>query len=220
MPLQRSLLGCSYGKENLVVNITDVPVPVIETKDTLVDLARKMMIRQTELEDEYFRIEKRPERFWYNLDDRVTQTAIKDSLWRITEEVGEALEAKRLVEQGEKIHEELADGLHFLIRLNINLLLPMAFEEAFDTPRRRLDSWEWHVVQFVEEAGKLGNTLKMKAWKQTDMATDRAAFEKNLKNLNLAYIYLCFSLGLDHHSIFQYYWRKSEVNLFRIRSKY
>lgn len=202
------------------MNITDVPVPEIAKDTTLTELAQKMALRQTELEDHYFKIEKRKDRFWWpdKLDDRDNQIAIKDSLWRIMEEVGEALEARR-GEVPEKVWEELADGLHFLIRLNLNVCMPHLWEQAFNKGRMN-DTYSYMITDFVESAGCLGNTLKLKAWKQTDVPTDVTEFSKKLLDVNKAYLGVCWALGLTHHTLFQYYWRKSEVNLFRIRSKY
>lgn len=51
-----------------------------------------------------------------NLDDKKGQARIKDFAWRVTEELGEALDAK---EDKEHFLEELIDGLHFLTELSI-----------------------------------------------------------------------------------------------------
>ena len=56
------------------------------------------------------------------MDDKRGQARIKDFSWRITEEVGEALDAITN-ESGESallhFHEELVDGLHFLTEMTI-----------------------------------------------------------------------------------------------------
>lgn len=79
--------------------------------------------RQSELMFKYHDIEKRSgllqtEDCPVNLDDKRGQARIKDFAWRVTEEVGEALDAYRS-RDGEHFHEELIDGLHFLTELSI-----------------------------------------------------------------------------------------------------
>lgn len=49
-----------------------------------------------------------------NLDDKRGQARIKDFSWRITEEIGEALDAMENESALLHFHEELVDGLHFL----------------------------------------------------------------------------------------------------------
>jgi len=216
------MLGYPYGKENLVLNINDVPLPEILKGTSLIDLARIMAIRQTELEDKYFEIEKRKNRFIFSLDDRDSQVLIKDFLWRITEEVGEAIEAYResTTLHSEKVFEELADGLHFVLGLTLNLCKPDIWDHAFSERDQLYDTPVYHCYDFIQSIGTLGNTLKLKPWKQTDVATDITQFDSLLSRMIKDYLLLCWSFGLTHHTLYQYYMRKSEVNLFRIRSLY
>jgi hypothetical protein len=68
--------------------------------------------------------------------------------------------------------------------------------------------------------GMLGNTLKMKPWKQTQVLTDESYFNQLLGIAVKEYLNFCQYMGMDLDTLFDYYYRKSEVNLFRIRSKY
>ena len=83
--------------------------------------------RQRELMEKYHDIELKSgllqtEDCPVNLDDKRGQARIKDFSWRITEEIGEALDALEN-EEGEAallhFHEELIDGLHFLTEMTI-----------------------------------------------------------------------------------------------------
>ena len=79
--------------------------------------------RQMELMNKYHDIEKRSgllqtESCPVNINDKKGQARIKDFAWRITEEVGEALDA-HVADDFEHTVEELIDGLHFLTELTI-----------------------------------------------------------------------------------------------------
>lgn len=87
------------------------------------DMLEAIFGRQKELLEKYHNIELRSglmqtEDCPVNLDDKRGQARIKDYAWRVTEELGEALDAK---EQNDLPHfkEELIDGLHFLTELSI-----------------------------------------------------------------------------------------------------
>jgi len=55
-----------------------------------------------------------------DLDSPRGQARLKDFAWRITEELGEALEAKRVHEDiPEHYNEELIDALHFLTEFTL-----------------------------------------------------------------------------------------------------
>lgn len=87
------------------------------------DMLEAIFGRQNELMIKYHDIELRSglmqtEDCPVNLDDKRGQARIKDYSWRVTEELGEALDAKM---QNDLPHfkEELIDGLHFLTELSI-----------------------------------------------------------------------------------------------------
>lgn len=183
-------------------------------------VAERIFARQVELEQAYNLIEKRP----ILVDPpntREGQVLLKDFFWRVTEELGETLDAKETGESREKVWEELADGLHFVVGLVIHSQCYFIWEEVIQLPRPVLsDSYHYAVTWFVRSAGMLGNTLKLKPWKQTDIATDYKAFEGCLRTFILSYLRVCWSLGMTLPDLYDFYMRKSEVNLFRIRSRY
>lgn len=87
------------------------------------DMLEAIFRRQKELLIKYHDIELRSglmqtEDCPVNLDDKRGQARIKDYCWRVTEELGEALDAK-MQDDLPHFKEELIDGLHFLTELSI-----------------------------------------------------------------------------------------------------
>ena len=170
-----------------------------------------------------------------NLDDRRGQARIKDFSWRVTEELGEALDAKATKDH---YQEELIDGLHFLTELTIlagkdyhNLppygtalyskdRLENLVENAKECISQNGDNLNYWVSKFIENLGMMCNCLKNKPWKQSMMKTDRNAFYRRLAEVWVLYITLLVVSGMDADSIVTTYLKKSQVNKFRIRSAY
>lgn len=205
------------------------------------DKLQAIFTRQKSLMDKYHDIELKSgllqtEDCPVNLDDKRGQARIKDFSWRVTEELGEALDAKATKDH---YQEELIDGLHFLTELTIlagkdyNTLLPhdaahhcedhledlveKARENIFQNVGSNLNYW---VSKFIENLGMMCNCLKNKPWKQSMMKTDRNAFYLRLAEVWVLYITLLVVSGMDADSIATTYLKKSQVNKFRIRSAY
>lgn len=197
-------------------DIVDYPVP-----DDINVKASNIYDRQSQLESKYVAIEKRESEFIL-VNTRYGQKLIKDFLWRITEEVGEALEAISLRESEAKVHEELADGLHFVTGLFVVLqkkeLYVEAWKDYMDAPLREFQTDRLELL--ILALSKTGNCLKMKPWKQTDVETDEKYFDKCLHDLIYCYLNYCYGQNMDLYTMYNIYMKKSEVNLFRIRSKY
>lgn len=92
-------------------------------EDVSGDMLEAIFKRQNELMIKYHDIELRSglmqtEDCPVNLDDKRGQARIKDYSWRVTEELGEALDA-RMQDDLPHFKEELIDGLHFLTELSI-----------------------------------------------------------------------------------------------------
>ena len=187
--------------------------------------------RQRELMDKYHHIEKRSglmqtEDCPVDLNDKRGQARIKDFSWRVMEEVGEALDAIR---QNDMEHyvEELIDGLHFLTELtilsgiDINKLSPMNGGDKLESII--MFSYEADpqslVVDLVENLGMMCNCLKNKAWKQTNMLTDKDNFYDKLVEVWKVYVSI-LSVDLTPDEIVDIYLKKSQVNKFRQRSNY
>jgi len=74
--------------------------------------------------------------------------------------------------------------------------------------------------RITEELGEAANCLKNKPWKTTEMLTDEDHFKEELMDALHFFIELLILTGFDANSVFDLYFRKSEVNKFRQRSKY
>lgn len=209
------------------MNINDVKnVPAITEPSSI---ASGILSRQNKLEDFYWTLEKRHKRV-FDLNERPGQIIIKDFLWRITEELGEALEADTKEHNLVKIHEELADCLHFIAGLGIisdisdefiNGFMEFSYEIVPQTnPRPIPQLAPTAVSMFVQALGVMGNTLKMKPWKQTDVMTDVNYAKFCYRQLVKRFLEVCHAFGLTLPILWDLYYRKSEVNLFRIESGY
>ena len=204
------------------------------------DKLQAIFTRQKSLMDKYHDIELKSglmqtEDCPVNLDDKRGQARIKDFSWRVTEELGEALDAKAAKDH---YQEELIDGLHFLTELTIlagkdyhNLLpggtalyskdrLEDLVENAKEFISQNGDNLNYWVSKFIENLGMMCNCLKNKPWKQSMMKTDRNAFYGRLAEVWVLYITLLVVSGMDADSIVTTYLKKSQVNKFRIRSAY
>ena len=194
---------------------------------------RAIFDRQKELMEKYHDIEfksglMQTEDCPVNLDDKRGQARIKDFSWRITEEVGEALDAITN-ECGESallhFHEELVDGLHFLTEMTIltgydlpeYTTLKDLIEEGSYRDRYTLNDL---VSDHVMYLGMMCNCLKNKPWKQTMMKTNKENFYKHLKLVWSNYVAILTSQDLTEEEITDLYLRKSQVNQFRQRSNY
>lgn len=168
------------------------------------------------------------------------QAALKERAWWFTEEIGEALDA--LVSQGTeslKFGEEVGDALHFLTELclmaDISAIdLHNAFwEEPFDWrgfwPGLYSVNQGWDPrLELITLAAKIITDLAMgmwqlrnKSWKQTQVFTDVPRFRRHVIDAyhdTLVFAQLSHRGGL--RGACELYLRKSEVNLFRIRSRY
>lgn len=205
------------------------------------DLLKAIFDRQKSLMDKYHDIELKSGLLQtadcpVNLDDKRGQARIKDFSWRVTEELGEALDA---YSHTDHYQEELIDGLHFLTELTIlagkdyDTILPAGtppyhkdhlddlVEGAHELMLRkgsdRLDFW---VTQFIEQLAMMCNCLKNKPWKQSMMKTDQEAFYSRLAEAWCCYITILVASGMDAESIACTYLKKSQVNRFRQRSNY
>ena len=193
------------------------------------NLLKQIFDRQKELMDKYHYIEERSGLLQtadcpVNLDDRRGQARIKDFSWRVTEELGEALDALGQDDM-EHFAEELVDGLHFLTELTIlsgldwDDLLPLdvMYSNTASYANYGLDQ---RVYDYVEAIGMMCNCLKNKPWKQSMMQTDRVAFFARLHSVWARYIAIMETVFESPADIVSVYLKKSQVNKFRQRSNY
>lgn len=205
------------------------------------DLLKAIFDRQKSLMGKYHYIELKSgllqtEDCPVNLDDKRGQARIKDFSWRVTEELGEALDAKA---NKDHYQEELIDGLHFLTELTVlagkdyNTILPInttAYDEDHlrdlvenakeVISRKANDHLDFWVSRFIEQLAMMCNCLKNKPWKQSMMKTDREAFYNRLAEAWVCYITILVVSGMGAEDIAGTYLKKSQVNIFRQRSNY
>ncbi len=221
-----------------MVNIHEVE---INKEDWAGDKLIAIFLRQEELMGKYHDIEKANGLLQtplcpVDLHDRFGQARLKDFAWRITEELGESLDAyeKYLKEEHSKDHylEEIADALHFLAEFTILAGIgPMDIKSGLGLPEgdtldglfalmRKPGELYIRVGDFVKYMGMACNCFKNKPWKQTHMLTDTVEFRAQVILAWKSFIGICWSAGLTAESLTQYYFGKSEVNRFRQRSNY
>ena len=193
------------------------------------NLLKQIFDRQRELMDKYHYIEERSGLLQtadcpVNLDDRRGQARIKDFSWRVTEELGEALDALGQDDM-EHFAEELVDGLHFLTELTI--LAGLDWDDLFPLDKMynnaassAPDGLDQRVYDYVEGIGMMCNCLKNKPWKQSMMQTDRATFFVRLHSVWRRYIAIMETVFESPEDIVSVYLKKSQVNKFRQRSNY
>lgn len=204
------------------------------------DLLKAIFDRQKSLMGKYHDIELKSgllqtEDCPVNLDDKRGQARIKDFSWRVTEELGEALDAKA---NKDHYQEELIDGLHFLTELTVlvgkdyDTILPGGIpthcedhlEDLVENAKNLMDDYggnlTYWVTKFIEQLAMMCNCLKNKPWKQSMMKTDKEAFYHRLTNVWVYYITILVVSGMNAQDIANIYLKKSQVNQFRQRSNY
>ena len=192
----------------------------------------------------------RAEKIWpVNLHDRFAQHELKDFAWRFTEELGEAHECLQdhkndsmwyKIDDIYHYREELIDAFHFLteftllVGLNPNDIVPLIMEPDELNPSARLNTLlcqvkgmattprELYEMGFhvVVQMGLVCNYLKNKPWKQSHMMTDEARMKRKLVGTWGAFFMLLRRAGFTSRDVYETYFKKSEVNKFRQRSKY
>jgi len=200
------------------------------------DKLKLIFKRQGELKEKYHHIEESQGVGYGLIKDKAfdineirSQMLIKDLIWRVVEEITEAHACHK---EREKFHflEELADALHFLTELCIQVEIGPGqisqgmivdhekdlMDNLFNVidPKISADPW-WAVFHL----GLAANCLKQKPWKQTHILTDVDKFDLHIVD---AYRTFCKHMAFYSTSdeMFDFYFKKSKVNDFRIKSNY
>lgn len=214
------------------MNVTDIK-DISKTPD---NIWKEIFNKQWELALKYSEIEEMGnllQTLETNIDTAFGQAFIKDFAWRTTEELAEATEAyqsiktddldvyyleEHFAETEHSMHylEELIDALHFLTELTLIAGFNYEIVKAYESPSKG-PSTPWDIVYNL---GLMCNCLKNKPWKQTQMLTDRVKFEQYLKISWAHLVRILFQNNLTTKDIYNLYFKKQEVNKFRIRSKY
>jgi len=187
--------------------------------------------RQSELLEKYHRIEEdilsRPISLPPNLHDARGQDLLKQRAWWVTEELAEAVDA--FLDSKEKTVEELADALHFYTELMILARVdwrdidgsegPRNYPYKCDLPPRACFSLR--TMAIIRELGMGMWQLRNKPWKQSQVLTDKPQLRRRLTAGYIGLLVLLEGLlGGNINDVALIYLRKSEVNKFRIESKY
>jgi len=185
-----------------------------------------LLDRQHELVEKYKEIEGMPD-LPMDINTKETQIWIKDFLWRVTEELMEAYEA---LLKGNIDHylEELSDALHFYIELYILLdykpyymndnFLIGAVKAVKDFKR---DNKKGRIFEIIYRLGLVGNLLRNKKWKQTQVFVDYKRVTEQVDYGFIELIGLFIESGIeDKYGLLNLYYKKFQVNQFRQRSKY
>jgi hypothetical protein len=228
------------------MNVTDVKDYLKHTTEDRLEL---MITQQKQLMTKYHEIEAKMRLTSdcpVDLDDSRGQLLLKDFAWRTTEEIAEALSA--LIEEGGPdtlVHaqEEVADALHFLLefivlagaeqRVTIKVegengdSLDYLFNDGTfsvdylfsdgtfpETARTK------ETLELIRQLGMVCHTLKNKPWKQSHMLTDKNEFYGRLFVALTQFCRMATTFGMDSEKLFEMYFRKAQVNLFRQRSQY
>lgn len=230
-----------------MVNVSDVKIDEIPTPTAEKDRLALIFERQHHLATKYLPIEKengllQTEDLPVNINDRKGQARLKDFAWRTMEELFEATDALvQHPDNEEHFLEEMIDALHFFTELNILCgITPEKIRNYFEV--EGMDTMEFLeqvaikidndssiytndasiiYITIGQCIGNAMNKLKNKPWKQTHIVTDEQAFMDCLMPAWLGFFrVLSCKHGLTYNDIFTLYFKKSEVNKFRIRSGY
>lgn len=173
---------------------------------------------------------------------------IMEEIGESIEAMEESINSSSPVEHFHHAKEELADGLHFITELAIfchikpseieEMVLsgafihrrPLLYSEFIKSEKDTITSqnvisktlynrFNMLLPTFVKELGVTMNYLKNKPWKTTQILTDDKAFIQSLKDSYCTY-YALMLIYMEPVDVLNYYFRKSEVNKFRIKSNY
>lgn len=230
-----------------MVNVSDVKIDEIPTPTAEKDRLALIFERQHHLATKYLPIEKengllQTEDLPVNINDRKGQARLKDFAWRTMEELFEATDALvQHPDNPEHFLEEMIDALHFFTELNILCgITAEKIKQYFEVDDRDTMEFLSEVASTIDCGssaiandasliyitigqciGNAMNRLKNKPWKQTHIVTDEQAFMDCLMPAWLGFFrVLGCKHGLTYSDIFTLYFKKSEVNKFRIRSGY
>jgi hypothetical protein len=207
-----------------------------------------MLERQQELWEKYKDIElDLPQDLGLDVNLYATQVIVKDFLWRITEEIAEALECEEFsnltegeVKEHHSVHliEELSDAMHFMLELMLiadvepsTWLLEDAFTKSkVQTPvisENEVTAYEETPLSFKAAClrtftwlGLSGNTLKNRPWKQTAVETDILLFDENIRKAFNSLVGCFDAAKVTPKGLFMSYMAKSEINKVRQAEKY
>lgn len=199
------------------------------------DRLQAIFNRQADLMDTYEGIERArgfhaesssPWSQGLDLNNRFDQARIKDTAWRMTEELGESLDAIGTA----SFQEELIDVLHFLVELTI--LSGMKFKDILHNidaddhlenlcffsrvSYRGIRDHKSEVMvrsyQVICSLSMACNVLKNKPWKQTPKDTDVNLYHRRIRGVWYDFFRLLSICQMNSNLIFEAYFHKSDKN--------
>lgn len=205
------------------------------------DMLDKLYEFQKKLMDKYHPIEKLnglllDENIPVEINSYRGQARLKDFMWRVIEELGEAMAAT----SEDHTKEEIADALHFFLELlilsnitqvDLRCIVSVISMESYPDIDDNLQhifectlnptfmSNDKCVTMIILPLTQAGNCLKQKPWKQTPQLTDINKYKELICKAFMSFITLCKTYGLTPEKLCKLYYSKHEVNQFRIRSK-
>lgn len=146
------------------------------------------------------------------LNDRVVQLRIKESAYRLQEELAEVIEAVRDGNQ-DNVEEELVDCLHFLLELSLlaNLEIPQSetsMSLLFDIPL----PGKFDVTDLIYTIGMAMQCLKNKPWKRTTKDVNIEEFHIRVAGIWVAFGELCGAAGMNAEKMYEGYFAKHAIN--------
>lgn len=218
------------------------------TEVTAQDRLSVIFRKQASLMDKYEQIEKdnghhRETMNWssgLDINDRFDQARIKDTAWRITEEIAETFDAL----ETPSFKEELVDILHFLTEISILSNLTYEYVVTYQGPGDTLDwvflnaqrnspvmvrnmygkcdnpSFAYVAAYFIRALGMACNCLKNKPWKQTDRNTDMDLYISRIQETWSWYANLCLVAGVHPSDLVELYIQKNKINQQRQENGY
>lgn len=158
----------------------------------------------------------------FDLNCPTWQAMFKEQAWRITEEVGECIDAY-LEKSLADAQEEAIDVLHFVVELCIKaeFIIPNEVSGTLEQHCKNSEHpevFEYVLRDFARTLAMTMNLLKNKPWKQSVKLTDRSEFENGLYCIFLGSLSLCQSLQMSPLDIYNGYVNKAAKNVVRQES--
>lgn len=176
-----------------------------------------------------------------DLDLPRDQHLAREFAWNVTEEMGEVLDVYFGTGDKEHIKDEIADALSFYLELM--LMSGMAMKDFIfvhsEDDGDDLEAWFFlgtgsslkipdvdflheRVIHslFLQKLALAINHLKNRKWRKTNLKTNKKMYREALLETFDLFIAFVQVVGLSSADLLDAYLRKSEVNMFRIRSKY
>ena len=167
----------------------------------------------------------------FSIDCSEDQMKFKDMLQiRFIEELTEA--SKSMEEPDEHFWEEIGDSLNFflsaylMLGLDLNkfdspeLLLYKGTEDHMLMEKPSYKDFSNDVYPVIEAVGYLCNLLKNRPWAQSNYLVSMLDFNERLEDLWLKFWKFLGNMKLQPKDVFELFWRKYQVNKFRIETGY